>query len=253
MRQFYPALLLKWAGWVLGGLLAAGAAQAQAPDTLGAPRPRAGRWVPSIGLDNRNPLEAAAAVRVIGLNVGLLRRDAPYRVGFTAYTLRRDYNQLYTYSGKGKNQKVKAIYSPQLALLYFTPNFTYTFLRRRFIELSVPVDMGVGRSHYTVTSEKGTLLTDQRGVFVPAEIGLGVLLKPTRWVGLSGGFGYRRSLTRMDYEDDFNGWYYSYRLNFFLGPIWHDARGYCRRRATWRRAHPAPAEPALLPQEIGNP
>jgi len=233
MNLFYSTYLLRKGRrlGLAGLLLSSGAAHAQAPaDTLG-PLPRHWRWVPSVSLDNRNPVDATAAVRVIGLNVGLMRRGAPYRIGLTAYTLRRDYNDFYTYRGRGKNKKIKDTYSPQLELLYFTPNFTYTFLRHRFIELSLPVDVGVGRSNYTVTNEKGTVIQEQRGAFVPAELGLGVLLKPTRWVGLSGGFGYRRSLTRMEYEDDFNGWYYSYRLVLFIGPIWHDFRAYLRRQA----------------------
>lgn len=222
-------LRLPWGG--VGCLLLLGlAAHAQAPDTL-RPLPRPWRWVPSVSLDNRNPLEADAAVRVIGLNVGVMRRGTPYRLGLTAYTLRRNYNQLYTYTGKGKNQKVKNSYSPELNLLYFTPNFTYTFFRHRLLELSIPVDAGLGRSHYTVTDKSGTVITDQRGLFVPAEIGLGVLLKPTRWVGLSGGLGYRRSLGDIDYREDFNGWYYSYRLVLFVGPIWRDVTGYLRRQA----------------------
>lgn len=222
--------LRRQASWLGGLLLTGSVAQAQALDTLG-PRAHPWRWVPSISLDNRNPVEADAAVRVIGLNVGLMRRGTPYRLGLTAYTLRRNYNQLYTYTGKGKNQKVKNIYSPELDLLYFTPNFTYTFFRHRLLELSIPIDAGLGRSHYTVTDEKGTVITDKRGLFVPAELGLGVLLKPTRWVGLSGGFGYRRSLSDIDYREDFNGWYYSYRLVLFVGPIWRDVGGYLRRQA----------------------
>lgn len=208
-------------GLVLSGL-AAHAQQAPAP-------PR--RWVPSLALDNRNPLNADAAVRVIGLNVGAMLRGTPYRLGLAAYTLRRDYTQYYTYLGRGKNQKIKDTFSPALSLLYFTPNFTYTFVRHRFVELSLPVDVGLGRSHYTVTDENGHVSTSTRALFVPAEIGLGVLLKPTRWVGVSGGIGYRQSLTDIDFEDDFNGWYYSYRLCLFVGPIWHDLRGYLHRQA----------------------
>ena len=251
--QHYLFFILKKASWpclVLAGLAARGQ-QAPSPPPL-APAHHPWRWVPSIALDNRNPLSADAAVRVIGLNVGAMPRGKPYRVGLTAYTLRRDYTQLYTYSGKGKSQKIKDTYSPALNLFYFTPNFSYTFLRSRFLELSVPVDVGLGRSHYTVTNEKNQVITDTKGLFVPAEIGLGVLVRPTRWVGLSGGIGYRVSLTDMAFEDDFNGWYYSYRLSLFVGPIWQDVRAHCRSQLAWRRAHRLPPG-AELPQEDANP
>ena len=222
---------------LVGGVVArpAGAQQLGAAtvvaDTSQLPRPARAQAVPtahlprlspSIILDNRYSFVQSSAVRIIGLNVGVVPRGKPYRLGLGAYTLSRSYSDLYTYSGKGKNRKLKDTLTPALSLTYFTPNFSYTFFHHRFIELSIPVDIGLGRSHYTITDENGKVTTDDRGLFIPAEIGLGVLLKPTRWVGISGGAGYRASLKEIDYKEDFNGWYYSYRLNLFVGNIWHD-------------------------------
>jgi hypothetical protein len=231
-------LRLKTTFWLV---LAASVAHAQAPD-FGAAlppvhRPRLGF---SLVLDNRNSFVQASAVRIIGVNVGVVPRGKPYRLGLGAYTLRRSYADLYTYAGKGRNRRLKDTLTPSLSLTYCTPNFAYTFFSRRFIELSVPVDVGLGRSHYTVTDEHDNVITDNKGLFIPAEIGLGVLLKPTRWVGLSGAAGYRVSLKEIDYKEDFNGWYYSYRLNLFVGNIWHDWQQY-RQRCRARRAALAPA------------
>ena len=198
------------------------------------------RISPSLAFDNRNSFVQASAVRIIGVNIGVVPRGKPYRLGLGAYTLRRSYADLYTYSGRGKNRKLKSTLTPALILTYFTPNFAYTFLNRRYIELSVPVDIGLGRSHYTVTDEKGNVTTDSRGLFIPAEVGVGVLLKPTRWVGISGVAGYRLSLKEIDYKEDFNGWYYSYRLNLFVGNIWHDWRAHRRRVRARRAVGPAP-------------
>ncbi|HET9505773.1 MAG TPA: hypothetical protein VFO93_19665 [Hymenobacter sp.] len=192
--------------------------------------PRVPRLGFSLVLDNRNSFVQASAVRIIGVNVGVVPRGKRYRLGLGAYTLRRSYADLYTYSGKGKNRKLKDTLTPSLSLTYFTPNFAYTFFSRRFIELSVPVDVGLGRSHYTITDEHGKVTTDKLGLFIPAEIGLGVLLKPTRWVGVSVGAGYRVSLKAIDYKEDFNGCYYSYRLNFFVGNIWRDCQHWRQQR-----------------------
>lgn len=200
--------------------------QAQPPPAT----PRVPRLGFSLVLDNRNSFVQASAVRIIGVNVGVVPRGKRYRLGLGAYTLRRSYADLYTYSGKGKNRKLKDTLTPSLSLTYFTPNFAYTFFSRRFVELSVPVDVGLGRSHYTITDEHGKVTTDKLGLFIPAEIGLGVLLKPTRWVGVSVGAGYRVSLKEIDYKEDFNGWYYSYRLNLFLGNIWRDCQHWQQQR-----------------------
>jgi hypothetical protein len=196
-------------------------------------------------LDNRNSFVQASAVRIIGLNIGVTPRGKHYRLGLGAYTLRRSYADLYTYSGRGKNRKLKDTLTPSLSLTYFTPNFSYTFFRQRFIELSIPVDIGLGRSHYTITDENGKVTTDNRGLFIPAEVGVGVLLKPMRWVGISGAAGYRLSIKEIDYKEDFNGWYYSYRLNLFVGAIWHDWRAHRQRvRAQRAGAADGPAAPA---------
>ena len=208
------------------------------------PVARLPRLSPSLIIDNRNSFVQSSAVRIIGLNVGVVPRGKRYRLGLGAYTLRRSYSDLYTYSGKGKNRKLKDTLTPELSLTYFTPNFAFTFFHHRFIELSVPVDVGLGRSHYTITDQNGKVTTDDRGLFVPAEVGLGVLLKPTRWVGISGGAGYRLSLKEIDYKEDFNGWYYSYRLNLFVGNIWHDLRH-------WHQQHRAQRAARLLPAGAG--
>lgn len=240
-----------------GGLLALAALPALAqqpaagPAAPAAPPVRVPRFVPSIIIDNRNSFVQASAVRIIGLNIGLTPRGKRYRLGLAGYTLRRSYAQLYTYSGKGKKQKLKDTLTPELSLTYFTPNFAYTFYHGRWLELSIPVDVGLGRSHYTITDEKGKVTTDTKGLFFPAEIGVGVLLKPTRWVGISGAVGYRASLKEIDYKEDFNGWYYSYRLNLFVGAIWHDFKHARRLRAARRVAlpptHPEPFELPPLP------
>lgn len=183
------------------------------------------RWAPSLYFDNRNPFEQAAAVRVIGLNLGVVPPGKKYRVGISGYTLRRNYGEYYATKGRGRGQNPPAdLAMLGLSLLYFTPSFTYTLVRRRFFEVNIPLDVGIGRSHYTVTDAQDRLVTDTRGTFVPAEAGVGLLLKPTRWVGVSGGVGYRVSLTHESFEDDFNGWYYCYRLNLFVSTIWADLR-----------------------------
>lgn len=218
------------------------------------PEQRMPRLGLSIIIDNRNSFVQASAVRIIGLNVGVVPYGRPYRLGLAAYTLRRDYTALYTYSGKGKSQKLKDTLTPELSLTYFTPNFTYIFFKRQLVELSIPIDVGLGRSHYTITDENNKTTTDSRGLFIPAEVGLGALLKPTRWVGVSGAVGYRMSLKNIDYKEDFNGWYYSYRLNLFLGNIWHDLRACQQRHRTWRASQLPQLSPTPGPfQESESP
>ena len=236
------------AGALVGSIIWAVPAQGQAPPAAAlpaadsviapegppcpavvAPRRRVG-FV--LSLDNRQSFVQSSAVRVIGLNAGVVLPGKRWRLGLGGYTLSRDYADLYVYqyrNGK-RTKKILDTLTPQLSLTYLTPNVSYVVFQRPWLEVSVPLEVGLGRSHYTETDQKGNTPTDSRGLFVPVQAGLAVLLKPTRWVGVSGSVGYRKSVLEVDYKDDFDGMYFSYRVNVFVGAIWRDWRQYQQRR-----------------------
>ena len=252
MRTSYYAIIGQLAGLaVLGTAPAARAQQPAVPaDTVraagvavaaalaaGTPHRRAG-FV--LSLDNRQSFVQASAVHIIGLNAGIMLPNRRWRVGLGGYTLSRSYTNLYVYqirNGK-RTKKVIDTLTPQLDLTYFTPNVSYVFFQRRWLEISLPVGFGLGRSHYTETNQNDQVKTDTRGLFFPVEAGVNVLVKPFRWGGVSGSVGYRKSVFEIDYKEDFDGLYFSYRLNVFVGAIWRDWRAHCRQR---RAAALAPA------------
>lgn len=221
----------------------AGAMEAEPPcPAPAAPRRRVG-FV--IALDNRESFVQSSAVHIIGVNAGVLLPGRRWRLGLGGYTLSRDYTALYSYQyKKGKRtKKITDTLTPQLDLTYFTPNVSYIFFQRPWLEISLPLEVGLGRSHYTITNQTGHATTDNRGLFVTVEVGLSILVKPFRWVGVSGSVGYRKSVFEIDYKDDFDGMYFSYRLNVFVGVVWRDVRQYRQNRrfarelAEARRGH----------------
>jgi len=220
-------------------VLAAGAGSAQTlpvADSATVARPAAAplrqRASFILSLDNRESFVQSSAVHIIGLNVGVVLPGRRWRLGLGGYTLSRNYADLYIYQYKNgkRTKKLLDTLTPQLALTYFTPNISYVVFQRPWLEVSVPLELGLGRSHYSETDEHGTTPTDHRGLFVPVELGLAVLVKPTRWVGVSGSVGYRKSVLEIAYKDDFDGMYFSYRLNVFVGAIWRDWRQHQQRR-----------------------
>lgn len=179
-----------------------------------------------LSLDNRQSFVQASAVRIIGLNAGIVLPNRRWRLGLGGYTLSRSYSDLYVYqirNGK-RTKRIVDTLTPQLDLTYFTPNVSYVFFQRPWLEISLPVEFGLGRSHYTETNQNNQVKTDTRGLFFPVEAGVNVLVKPFRWVGVSGSVGYRKSVFEVDYKQDFDGLYFSYRLNVFVGTIWRDMR-----------------------------
>ena len=185
-----------------------------------------------LSLDNRQSFVQASAVRVIGLNAGVVLPGGRWRLGLGGYTLSRSYADLYIYQYKNgkRTKKIIDTLTPQLDLIYFTPNVSYVVFQRPWLEISVPVGIGLGGSRYVVTDQTGSPTVDKSGVFLPVEAGLAVLIKPVRWVGVSGSVGYRKSVMEIDYKEDFDGLYFSYRVNVFVGVIWRDLRHGQQRR-----------------------
>lgn len=215
-------------------VLAPGAGLLVAAPAAGAPVPGPARRRVGfvLSLDNRNSFVQASAVYIIGLNAGVVLPNRRWRVGLGGYTLRRDYADQYVYQYKNgkRTRKIAETLTPQLSLTYLTPNVSYVFFQRRWLEVSVPLEAGIGRSHYSETDQNGNTHVDNKGLFVPLEAGLAVLVKPLRWVGVSGSVGYRLSVLETDYKDDFDGMYFSYRLNVFVGALWRDWRQYRQHR-----------------------
>ena len=227
---------------LISGLLSVGAARAQQAAPTDSTRPARPQPAPRgrigfvISLDNRQSFVQASAVRIIGLNAGIVLPNRRWRVGLGGYTLSRDFAELYTTQATtGKRAPRTApvgTVTPQLDLTYFTPNVSYVFVQRPWLEVSLPVEFGLGRSHYYETDGAGKTQYSTRGLFFPVEVGVNVLVKPWRWVGVSGSVGYRKSLFEIKYKEDFDGMYFSYRLNVFLGVIWRDWQAYrLQRRA----------------------
>ncbi|MDO7845051.1 hypothetical protein Q5H92_01690 [Hymenobacter sp. M29] len=255
MSLLYPDFQGRGCRWgFLLGLVLAGPVAAQQPaaapprDSVAdgppcpppAPAPRRVGFV--FSLDNRESFLHSSAVSIIGLNAGVVLPGHRWRLGLGAYTLSRDYANLYTYQYKNgkRTKKIADVLTPQLSLTYLTPNISYVFTPRRWLEISFPLEAGLGRSHYSETDQNGRVTTESYGLFVPVEAGLSVLFKPTRWVGVSGSVGYRKSVFEVDYKDDFDGMYFSYRLNVFVGAIWRDWRRYRQTRHSAPDPAPAP-------------
>jgi hypothetical protein len=202
---------------VLLSVVLSAKARAALPDSITF-KPKA-KFGFSLIFDNRNSFVRDSPVKINGLNVGIKYKER-YRFGVGAYAMRRDYTD-HTYVS---THNPKDTVQPFLALSFVTPNFAYTFLNHPWLELSIPVEVGLGKSHYSLRNTREQLIKDHRGMFMPATLGFGLLLKPTRWVGFSSSAGYRISLMATDFKGNFDGWYYSYRVNVFLGNILTDYR-----------------------------
>lgn len=181
---------------------------------------------PFAAIDNRNSFIKDAPVNVKGFQFGVILKEK-HTLGFGVYSLQNSSKQRVT----AKNEKNIAA-KRTLSLNYLTLFYQYVIIDKRFFELDLPLEIGLGKyelkledtiSHKVFADKKGgTLLTGG---------GVNIILKPVRWIGVSGTAGYRLSLDNNP-NINFSGAYYSYGVWVDLRQIYRDVRfyGFTRRK-----------------------
>lgn len=125
-------------------------------------------------------------------------------------------------------------------LTYATVYVEPYFYRRRYWELSAPIEVGAGRVQYSFTHADQAQSRSSRSLIVPLTVGLSVSLKfpmlwgfkPLRWFGVNLITGYRYTLRDevVSPQITLNGLYYSISPAIFLDRIYADYE-------TWRKKH----------------
>jgi hypothetical protein len=189
--------------------------KAQTADSVQKTKPK---WAILLKLDTRKTFIADNQVGVLGLQMGVRRNRIKYWLGVATIQTQ---NRLLRRNIQQGDRKPTIPEERTLNLVFGTLGIEYIFLNTKYLDLSIPIEAGFGTADLQITRD-GLPLRDRKGTFVPLEGGLYVLAKPTRWFGINGSFGYRKSLNITGFEGDYDGVYYSYGVSVFLGPIYKD-------------------------------
>ena len=122
-----------------------------------------------------------------------------------------------------------------LTMNYFTFFYQYTVIDKKYFELDIPVEIGLGGC--TISYSDSALHKTYRqssGAIIPLGIGLQGIVKPIKWVGLSVLIGYRM-VAEKSVGQNFNGVYSSIGLNFDLRQIVRDTKYYWFKRKSYTR------------------
>ncbi len=184
---------------------------------------------PQIGLDNRNSFLRTSPVDIKGFFGGILFREH-YKFSIGYYQVDANRYSIKTIIDK----QVKTL--RELDLYYTTFNFEYFPIHKRYIKVGVPIDFGYGFSSLKIYNEtKSTLIYSSSGDFAPFSLGIDLILKPVKWVGIKGEIGYRKILRRSEKRIDFDGFYYSYGLAFDIREIIKSVRLFYAKK-TFKKA-----------------
>jgi hypothetical protein len=173
-----------------------------------------------LDVDFRNSFIRNSPVTIYGGSVGI--KNSPRSIISLGY---------YTLTSKSKtliknNNKLKYGISDEVNLHFVSLGYTYIPLDGKRWKLSLPFEIGMGESEEQVLApDQSKVLLLRKTSIVPVQIGLITEYKATRWFGAFVSVGYREVISkRMNLSDDFDGLYYAYGVNLYLGKIYEDLK-----------------------------
>ncbi len=197
------------------------------------------KWIFDFQLDQRTSfLEAkqysGSPIRVNGFTFGWTK-NRRVRIGVGAYFIRNLIGKAFFLNHNPQLEKFapnaniltirnEKFYLAQnkIQLFYITPSFEYIFFRSKWIDLSLPLEIGIGYSQielfeYFTKSNlpiigKGGKRLKAKNIFFPALGGLAIKLNLSPDVALNASVGYRKILTEIGLNQDFDGLYYQIGL-----------------------------------------
>lgn len=165
--------------------------------------------------DSKNTFVTGHGVPMKGLELGIsFKNKISYMLG--VYFLREPiYNRATLYKGTTK----EATYNTQVYINYWSLIAEYSIYRSRRWNIYMPFQIGTGfakKYYYDSTSLKRA----DRSRIVPVELSITGNYRIWKFIGLSGGLGYRRAFSSNIIKDeDFNGITYSFGIKIWFGDL----------------------------------
>jgi hypothetical protein len=197
------------------------------------PKPRHITIKPTTDFDQRFSFIRSQSVNIWGQRGGILLNDW-LKLGVGGYYM--DDTRLN--SNRPSNGAAETHYS-KTSLIFGTAYIEPFLLRRKYWELSVPVEAGYGKADSKVYAETGDIsLRASSRNFVPTGAGLSLSLKfppigrflPTSWVGINFLAGYRYCPLASIYKTNYDGAFWSISGALFLDRISDDYKAWKARR-----------------------
>jgi len=161
--------------------------------------------------ENRNSRIGGRPVDLLGVMIGINIHEHHVIAGGFYFLSRTSINQRFNFDP----------ISVQLRnLRYYNFSYQPILIQKRYYQINLPLEVGLGR-YDLIFFEPGVDAEPIEGSFIPASIGVQIILKPISWLGISFLGGYR-NIPLNESVYNFNGPYYS------LG-IWVDVRHWYRK------------------------
>jgi hypothetical protein len=169
-----------------------------------------------IDLDSKKSFISGNAVPVRGIKAGITYKNKiSFMLGwyFIAPVLKGQ-SEFF----KGTVRQIS--FNTTLKMHYASLIAEYGFYRDSRLLLYLPVQIGVGQAIKTYQSIKLPDNFEHRSLIIPVEAALTGSYRIWKFIGISGGIGYRRGFSSNTIrEEDFNGLTYSIGLKIWIGRL----------------------------------
>lgn len=180
---------------------------------------------PAFDIDQRFSFIHNSPVNILGARAGIVVNEN-LKVGFGGYFLS---NKLRS---KTIDQSGTPFYFAKRDVYYGTFYFEPFLLRREYWELSIPLEIGFGRSYFKVYNGNNIFLGQDVKDFFPTGAGLSLSvklpgffgLKAFRWFGINFLAGYRYSILASSFKTDYDGMFWSISPAIFFDRMFDDCR-----------------------------
>lgn len=169
-------------------------------------------------------------VAITGFQIGIKLFER-HTIGFGSYNIAKESKKAVKLVDQSS-----IIRYEDLFIHYSTIFYEYVIFNTRYFEMDLPLEIGLGRYVYNLKDESRTvLLWHEEGPLKISGGGVQIILKPVRWIGLSGMAGYRFATLNNKTNLNFNGFYYSYGVWIDLRQIYRDVKFYAFKRPDYRK------------------
>ena len=195
---------------------------------------------PAFDFDQRFSFIRKKEVNIWGARFGVLINEK-FKVGFGAYFLK---DKLKSISIDSLGQP---LYYANRNLYFGTLYFERFLFRYKFVEFSIPIEAGGGKSVFQVYDDQTDVRVNRTvKFFLPTGAGLSLSVKlppigrfkPTRWIGINFLAGYRycafqgkfENIFPHRFETDYNGLFWSISGAIFLDRVTDDCKEWKRKK-----------------------
>jgi hypothetical protein len=140
------------------------------------------------------------------------------------------------FSGKGTRQPYEVVESgktvtKRINVNYYTLFYQYILYNHRYFEFHIPVEAGLGNFYHAYIDSSGGNYNITNTLFSETCAGIHGILKPFRWIGISGTVGYRLAS-----DENFTGFFYSFGVWLGLRHLKNDIMYHLVKKKRYRRA-----------------